>query len=203
MLDGKMLKINIDILKRMCIPDVHLNAKMSSIPDVCKHKKIISKYILNLKTNLDKGRGLYLFGDYGNGKSAISCIILKYVGLAGKTGIFVKANDVAKYIIEKIEFEDKVSYEDRMLSVDVLVLDDLIVGVDKREIYIEHLVRKRIDNKKVTIITSNQIPTELSIKYPALAAVSLECIIPVKIDGHNFRRDIASDIKQEVTQWIV
>jgi DNA replication protein DnaC len=95
--------------------------------------------------------------------------------------------------IEKVPFDDEMNLYERALSVPILVLDELKLRTEAKgvEQYCEMLIRRRIDDKKCTIITTNHAPSVIKEKYPALYAPLMESVLPVKIEGHDFRKAIA------------
>src|SRR4051812_35248356 len=96
-----------DHLIRMRVPRLHWHVKLSEIPDECPHKKILERYIANLRSNLIEGKGLLLNGEYGTGKSAIGCIILKAAASLGRTGLFVRAGEIIKAVLDKTPFDEE------------------------------------------------------------------------------------------------
>lgn len=182
----------IEVYKRLRLPEVHWNVTINKIPNHCPHKKIIRDYTENILNNVEKGQGLYLFGDYGTGKSAIGCICLISAQKMRHLGLFLKAKDVPKYVIENIKFDFDKTYWERAVEVPLLVIDEFQLA-DKlgfREEVIEDLVRARIDRKRATIITTNVVPKILEAKYPGLYSVIQESLYPVKIFGHDFRAEM-------------
>lgn len=58
----------------------------------------------------------------------------------------------------------------------------------------EDLVRRRIDDKRATIITTNVSNTVLASKYPALYNACQESFEGIKVDGKDFREEIKEQI---------
>jgi DNA replication protein DnaC len=110
----------------------------------------------------NKGKGLYLFGPAGTGKTHLAVMVAQEV-----EGVqFVK---VPKLLLSlKANFDGK-GYEneliiDRLAKLPVLVLDDL--GAEKASEWVAEtmyiLIDERYGNMKPTIITSNHSLSELS-----------------------------------------
>jgi len=181
-----------EMLRRLRIPEVHWKARIDRIPLKCKYKETISRYIKALASNVCKGQGLYLHGDYGGGKSAIAAICLREAVKYGFIGVWVKAQQLPGYIITGTIFDNEQTFYERACSVPLLVLDEFQIRKEImfKETIVEDLVRLRIDNKLVTIITSNIGLTQLEKGYPALYSVLQEALYPVKVWGHDFRREM-------------
>lgn len=184
------------MLERLQIPRVHWNTKASLIPDSCKHKKLIVEYVENISANVCKPRGLLLFGTYSAGKSGCAAICLKAAAFRGCIGLWLVANSVPTVQIEKTPFDEEVTLYERACSVPLLVLDELQIRSEVKGIeqYVERLIRLRVDAKLATIITTNHTPAEVSAKFPALAAALLEAVVPMKVDGHDFRKEISNGL---------
>lgn len=187
------------MLARANIPPLYYDVKFSKIPDTCNHKKVIETYMLKIRKNIESGRGLFLWGDYSQGKSAIGCIILKHALCTKIIGCWYKCNNIASDVIQERMFDGVISVKERLETVPILVLDELFCHDDKRDAYVEDIVRDRVSGGLATIFTSNYSPQKLKLKYPALAEVLKECVVPVLVSGHDFRADIAAINNREVT----
>lgn len=181
-------------LDRMRIPKKYWSCKLADIPEVCVHKIFIHKYIEDLAVHVREGTGLLLHGDYGRGKTALGAIILKAGATFGHIGLFIRTDNLPTYVIEKTKFDETYTMMERIRDVPILVLDEVIIWGDKRDWYLESLIRDRVNEEKATILTSNLGPGQLRDKYPGLASVLKEAVLPVKIEGHDFREDIKNDI---------
>lgn len=192
--------MKIELLQRMELPALHYYAILSDIPDSCPQKKYLIKYLNDFTSNLDEGLGLLFYGDYGTGKSAAACIMLKAAAAMKKTGLFIMCGKLSHMIWKDVPFDEEQSYYDRILSVDLLVLDELIFFENKSDYLVEQLIRERRNALKATIITTN-LPIKgqnsISEKYPAFANVMTEYLLPIKFSGHNFRSGLADDIKKD------
>jgi DNA replication protein DnaC len=120
-----------------------------------------SAFADDLDENLAAGRGLWLMGDTGTGKTTLGMLIAKLALAAGKT--------VAVYFTPKLltqirqtyqatDFED--AYEaffKRLTSVDLLYIDDL--GSERHTDWVVEqlyaLVNERYENQRSMLVTSN------------------------------------------------
>lgn len=190
-----------DHLNRMLIPKKFWYAKLAEIPDECNHKEFVIKYIDKIGQNVDDGLGLLLWGDYGRGKSALGSIVLKAAATFGKLGLWVRAANLPKFIIEKVKFDSDILMSERILSVKILLLDEVLVRGDDRysDTVIEDVVRERVNENLCTVITTNLSPDIFGTKYPALASVLKEAVYPVRVSGFDFRQQIRDDIEKEMS----
>lgn len=192
--------MKIELLERMEVPPLHYYAGVSDIPDDCPHKKHLITYLNNFVDNINQGRGFLFHGDYGQGKSAAACILLKAAAVMKKTGLFIMCGKLSHLIWKDISFDEEQSYYERILAVDLLVLDELIFFDNKSDYLIEQIIRERLNLMRSTIITTNlpiKGPNSISEKYPALTNVMTEYVLPVRFSGHNFRESLAEDIKKD------
>lgn len=186
---------NQDVLfNRARLPANHRGCLLSRIPDL-PYKSKIADYTENIREYVTQGRGLYLWGSYGTGKTAIACIVCKAALSRGLVPLWVTAESIPAYMVEDIFFDDEILMRDRMYSVDLLVIDDFRMRDQKAaksdwiERWFENLIRRRLDAKKATIVTSNTSKFELK-KLKAVYSITSEAMEFVEIAGHDFRSEI-------------
>lgn len=196
-----MIQITKNHLEHMLVPELHWKCTLEEIPNECPQKEHLIKYIENFKYNLGCGLGMIFWGDYSNGKSGAAVILLKIAAINGKTGLFIKASKIPGMIIEKHKFDETTSMYERIQEVDLLVIDEIILRGDDRytDTIAEEIIRDRVSNQKSTIITTNYSPAKINDKYPALAAVMKEAMVPVKFRGKDFREEQKEKIESEWT----
>lgn len=187
-----LYKLTEQHMDRMLIPKVHWNALLSKVPNRCVHKGHVSDYVEDIVPSITSGQGLYLWGDYGRGKSGLAALILKAAASRGFIGLWLRAKELPRHVIEKTQFDNEFTMMDRALDVPILVLDEFQVRSDIRytEVAAEDLIRARIDSKKSTIVTSNITISDISDRYPALYSVLQEGLFPIHIKGHDFRSEM-------------
>lgn len=145
-------------MERMRIPmryrEVHFDG-VSAGP----HKMELYNYLVQLDDMLARGVGLVLHGKNGTGKTAAAVIALKEARRRGNTGLFIEAAALKDIKFGSKGFEGQVRLWDRILDVDMLVLDDLGKGVrDKEgaeERLLDELLRFRGAYCRTTLITTN------------------------------------------------
>jgi len=182
-------KVPVELLGRIRIPKRHWHCTLAQIPDHCKHKPEILRWIGNIDANIANAHGLLLAGEFSRGKSGTASILLKAAAAHGYIGLWLRARDLPGYVIEKTWFDDDQLVIDRARTVPILVIDELQIRdqVAYSEQAVEMLVRQRIDDMRCTIITTNYSTDELKQKYPALTEAMREAVRPVIVAGHDFR----------------
>ena len=157
------MRITKELMERMMVPKVHWNASMSEISNRSGHKKIIQEYLDDIEGNIKKAKGLLLFGSYGSGKSALGSIILKHAALKRHIGAWITCRTIPNLQIKETAFDENQTVYERLLSVPILVLDELILRDDMKytEHVLEFVVRDRVDSQKSTILTTNLAPNTL------------------------------------------
>jgi DNA replication protein DnaC len=123
--------------------------------------KKVSAYIDSLDSNLEKGRGLWLFGDTGTGKTTLAMLVSKAATEIG--------HSVAIYSLPKLLARIRRTYEaepgsdsygaffERLTSVDLLHIDDF--GAQKRSDWVLEqlyaLVNERYEDERSILLTTN------------------------------------------------
>ncbi len=121
----------------------------------------VRAYIADLDQNLAEGRGLWLFGGTGTGKTTLAMLISKAALEAGKS--------VAIYSLPKLLARIRRTYDsepggdsylslfDKLTSVDLLHIDDL--GAEKRSDWVLEqlysLINERYETERAVMITTN------------------------------------------------
>jgi len=127
----------------------------------------VRAYVDDLDARLQEGRGLWLFGDTGTGKTSLAMLISKAALEAGRT--------VAIYSLPKLLARIRRTYDsapggdsylsffEQLTSVDLLHLDDL--GAEKRSDWVLEqlyaLVNERYEAQRSIVITTNLQHEEL------------------------------------------
>jgi DNA replication protein DnaC len=125
----------------------------------------IRLFVRDVNANLDKGRGLWLFGDVGTGKTSLAMLVSKAALDAGRS--------VAIYSMPRLLSDIKETYEDssersymqlfeRLVGVDLLHIDDL--GAEKRtEWVLEQLysiINERWQEQRSIVVTTNLVDVD-------------------------------------------
>jgi DNA replication protein DnaC len=125
----------------------------------------IRQFVRDIGANLDKGRGLWLFGDVGTGKTSLAMLVSKAALEAGRS--------VAIYSLPRLLSDIKETYEDRsersymqlferLVGVDLLHIDDL--GAEKRTDWVLEqlysIINERWQEQRSIIVTTNLIDVD-------------------------------------------
>jgi DNA replication protein DnaC len=121
----------------------------------------VRAYVDDLEHRLAEGRGLWIFGDTGTGKTTLAMLISKAALEAGKS--------VAIYSLPKLLARIRRTYDsepggdnylslfDKLTSVDLLHIDDL--GAEKRSDWVLEqlyaLINERYETERAMVITTN------------------------------------------------
>jgi DNA replication protein DnaC len=123
--------------------------------------RVVRNYTDELDDNLDAGRGLWLMGDTGTGKTTLAMLVSRLALEAGRT--------VAIYSLPKLLARIRRTYDaeagedsylqffERLTSVDLLHIDDL--GAEKRSDWVLEqlyaLVNERYEAQRSIVVTTN------------------------------------------------
>ena len=191
------MMVTLDHCKRINIPEVHIQATMSHIPDNCSHKKKIQDYLDSIVENIRKPKGLLLTGEYSVGKSAIAAIILKAAASQGYLGFWISARTLPEHIINETRFDEEFTVYDRARTVPLLVIDEMQImpEIKYTEQVLEGLIRLRIDLRLATILTTNHTKAVIKNRYEALYSALTEAVIHIQVSGCDFRKIIQGKLK--------
>lgn len=194
--------IDLDLQKiynRIRLPELYWESRFSMIPDKPYKERVLEWDHDHIKDRLREGKGLYLYGTYGHGKSAIAALILKSAAAKAILGLWINFRDLTEAKIDKTSFDDFETLRERAFSVPLLVVDEFEVCLpDWYNVkLLDNLVRTRHQDKKITIITSNHSPKDLLFpnnKELANLSGSFLGVFPevfnmVHVNGKNFRKE--------------
>jgi DNA replication protein DnaC len=149
-------------------------------------------YVREIDANLDAGRGLWLAGGPGTGKTALAMIVSKAAIDAGRTVAIYSCPRLLSVIRESIDSGGVLDFLDRLAGADLLHVDDL--GAEHRtEWVLEQLysiVNARYEEQRATLVTSNLDHDELSAQLGERIVSRLEgmCGDPLPFYGEDARR---------------
>jgi DNA replication protein DnaC len=125
----------------------------------------IRVFVRDIGKNLDQGKGLWMFGDVGTGKTSLAMLVSKAALEAGRS--------VAIYSLPRLLADIKETYEDRsersymqlfekLCGVDLLHIDDL--GAEKRTDWVLEqlyaIVNERWQEERSIVVTSNLVDVD-------------------------------------------
>lgn len=209
-MDSQLRNLDVEDLKRMQIPKRYWDVSFERIPDEegegsSSTRSVVGKYLSNFHSMVESGIGLILHGPNGVGKSAASVVIAKEFRRRYKTVLFIEAASLKSVIANRESFDEDETYLERIIGVDLLVIDDLAKGVMDTKGFgstiIDQIIRTRNAHKRATVITSNMAPTYwgkppeedgFELKQSTMDTLR-ECMIPVLVKGESQRgKDIDS-----------
>ncbi|HEV7938184.1 MAG TPA: ATP-binding protein [Solirubrobacteraceae bacterium] len=130
-----------------------------------EHIQIVRRFATRIEQNLDAGRGVWIMGDIGTGKTTLAMLISKAALAAGRTVAIYSLPRLLNLIREAIEDDDGVvGFLDRLATVDLLHLDD--VGAENRTDWaleqLYSIINTRYEEERSIIVTTNLKPDELA-----------------------------------------
>jgi DNA replication protein DnaC len=121
-------------------------------------------FVREIGPNLDAGRGLWLTGGFGTGKTALAMIVSKAAIDSGRSVAIYSCPRLLGVIRESIDAGGVLDFLDRLADADLLHIDDL--GAEHRtEWVLEQLysiINARYQDERSTIVTSNLSRDELA-----------------------------------------
>jgi DNA replication protein DnaC len=125
----------------------------------------VRRYVARIEENLDRGRGLWIQGDVGTGKTTLAMLVSKAALTAGRSVAIYSLPRLLNLLREAIDSEQgMLDLLDRLAAVDLLHLDDL--GAENRTDWVLEqlysIVNARYEAERAIVATTNLMPDELS-----------------------------------------
>lgn len=157
--------------------------------------RLVRRFAGQIEENLDAGRGIWIMGDVGTGKTTLAMLVSKAALDAARSVAIYSLPRLMNLIREAIEDEGGVvGFLDRLASVDLLHIDD--VGAENRTDWaleqLYSIVNARYEDKRSIVMTTNLDPTELSEQIGARTVSRLleMCGDPLPLFGEDRRREL-------------
>lgn len=158
------------------------------------------KYCKVANEVLEKGYGLYIYGDKGTGKTHLTACMANELMQQRKQVLFTNFFEISKEIrstFGKAKGTEQ-EYINRFASVDFLFLDDLgteRVQAQGNDLWLQEkifdVLNKRYNNRKPTIFTSNhslnELVTERGIMDKTVDRITEMSSVVLKIEGESYR----------------
>lgn len=160
-----------------------LEALPENIPGVAGYRLKIQTYLAAMKTNIEKGQGLLLYGPYRSGKSCLAALCCKEV----------LGHRCSAYWLEAFELVDGwIQKDNRYASfrdAHLMVIDDLgteaqDAGRDFPRQIVRESMRYRLERLRPVIVTTNLSPDEVKKAYgEKFMALLGDYLLAVNISG--------------------
>ena len=126
--------------------------------------RVIRRYVQTIEANIDAGKGLWLVGDVGTGKTTLAMLVSRAALQAGRSVAIYSLPRLLNLIRETLDSDvGKLDFLDRLAAVDLLHIDDL--GVEsKTDWVLEQLysiVNARYEAQRAILATTNLTPEKL------------------------------------------
>ncbi|HEX7059211.1 MAG TPA: ATP-binding protein [Solirubrobacterales bacterium] len=161
--------------------------------------RIVRSWVDDLESNLDAGRGLWLTGDTGTGKTTLAMLVSKAALEANRSVAIYSLPKLLARIRRTYDSESAgdsyLAFFERLTSVDLLHIDDL--GAEKRSDWVFEqlyaLVNERYEAQRSMLITTNldQEQLEEQIGLRTVSRLVEICGEPVPLFGSDRRIDRA------------
>ncbi len=153
----------------------------------------LRSYVRDLDANLDAGRGLWLTGGFGTGKTALAMIVSRSAIDAGRSVAIYSCPRLLGMIRESIDSSASgvIDFLDQLTAVDLLHIDDL--GAEHRTDWVLEqlysIINARYQDERATLITSNLSREELAVQLGERIVSRLEgCCLLLPFYGTDARR---------------
>lgn len=153
----------------------------------------VEDYLDRVEDYIDRGKGLFISGPVGTGKTLLGHLVLKELVKKGVSCYATTfSQTVEAFTAGWNSSEEKQRFAKRFMHSKVLLLDDL--GKEFRrsnalqQTTFDHILRTRVQNARPTILTTNMTPTEVHSGYgAAVLSLLVEASIEVPLTGADFR----------------
>jgi DNA replication protein DnaC len=157
--------------------------------------RVVRRFVDRIDENLDAGRGVWIMGDVGTGKTVLAMLVSKAALDAGRTVAIYSLPRLMSMIRKAIEEEQGVvGLLDRLAAVDLLHVDD--VGAENptdwtlEQLY--SIVNARYEDCRSIVMTTNLDPSQLAeqIGERTVSRLIEMCGDPVPLFGEDRRREL-------------
>jgi DNA replication protein DnaC len=156
--------------------------------------RTVRRYVAEVEANLDAGRGLWIHGDVGTGKTTLAMLVSKAALDAGRSVAIYSLPRLLNLLRESIDREGGlVEFIDRLTDVDLLHIDDL--GAENQTPWVLEqlysIVNARYEAERAIVATTNLMPDQLDERLGARTVSRLVeiCGDPQPLFGDDRRRE--------------
>jgi DNA replication protein DnaC len=160
------------------------------------------RYVRNISARLEEGRGLWLVGDIGTGKTTLAMILSKAALDAGYSVAIYSLPRLLNLIRDSIDSDEgKTDYLDRLCAVDLLHIDDLGAEMTTEWVLeqLYSIINARYESERAIVATTNLTPDRLSEQIGARTVSRLMemCGDPLPLFGEDKRQKLPVAIAQQ------
>jgi DNA replication protein DnaC len=164
----------------------------------------VRRYVRAIEDNLASGRGLWIQGDVGTGKTTLAMLVSKAALDTGRSVAIYSLPRLLNLLRESMDSQEgKLDFMDRLTAVDLLHIDDL--GAENQTDWVLEqlysIVNARYEAERAIVATTNLMPDELSERLGARTVSRLVeiCGDLIPLYGEDKRREFRSQ-KVEIAQ---
>jgi DNA replication protein DnaC len=164
----------------------------------------VKRYAAAVEQNLDSGRGLWIQGDVGTGKTTLAMLVSKAALDAGRSVAIYSLPRLLNLLREAMDSQEgKLDFMDRLTAVDLLHIDDL--GAENQTDWVLEqlysIVNARYESERAIVATTNLMPDELSDRLGARTVSRLVeiCGDLIPLFGEDKRREFRAQ-RTEIAQ---
>ena len=154
--------------------------------------QLVRGYVRSIEANLDSGKGLWIVGDVGTGKTTLAMLVSKAALDAGRSVAIYSLPRLLNLLRDSLESPGGlIDLLDRLAAVDLLHIDDL--GAENQTDWVLEqlysIVNSRYEAERAIVTTSNLMPDQLSDRLGARTVSRLEelCGEPIPLFGADRR----------------
>jgi DNA replication protein DnaC len=160
--------------------------------------RAVRRYAHSIEANLDKGRGLWIHGDVGTGKTTLAMLVSKAALDAGRSVAIYSLPRLLNLLRDAIDSErGLLEFIDRLAAVDLLHIDDL--GAEHQTDWVLEqlysIVNARYEAERAIVATTNLMPDQLDERLGARTVSRLVeiCGDPHPLFGTDRRREFRAE----------
>jgi DNA replication protein DnaC len=158
----------------------------------------VRRYVRNISEHLDRGRGMWFWGDVGTGKTTLAMIVSKAAIDVGRSVAIYSLPRLLNLLRESLQADGGlVDLLDRLSAVDLLHIDDL--GAENQTEWVFEqlysIVNARYEAQRAIVATTNLESDGLSARLGERTVSRLVeiCRDPIVLAGDDKRREYRSD----------
>jgi DNA replication protein DnaC len=162
--------------------------------------RVVRRFADRIEENLDTGRGVWIMGDVGTGKTMLAMLLSKAALDAGRTAAVYSLPRLLNLIREAIDEEEGVlGFLDRLTTVDLLHIDD--VGAESRTDWaleqLYSIINSRYEDERSIVMTTNLEPGLLAeqIGDRTVSRLVEMCGDPLPLFGEDHRRELRPPVR--------